>query len=60
MPSFSSLGQRSQAFLVKRRHHLAIGAHALLNLEAQRPLDQRHVLLEIQVVGVGRLMRPIS
>ena len=24
-----------------------------LHLEAQRPLDQRHVLLEIQIVGVG-------
>ena len=54
MPSFSSLSaERSQALLVERRHHLAVGAHALLDLEAQRPLDQRHMLLEIQVVGVG-------
>ena len=54
MPSFSSLSlSAARPVLVERRHHLAVGAHALLDLEAQRPLDQRHVLLEIEIVGVG-------
>ena len=47
------VAERREACLVERHHHLAVGAHALLHLEAQRPLDQRHVLLEIEIVGVG-------
>jgi hypothetical protein len=47
------VAQRREARLVERDHHLAVGAHALLHLEAQRPLDQRLVLLEIEIVGVG-------
>ncbi len=39
--------------LVERDQNVAVGAHALPGLEAQRALDQRHVLLEEQVVGVG-------
>ena len=39
--------------LVERRVDLAVGQHPLLDLETQRAFDQRHVLLEEQVVGVG-------
>ena len=54
MPSCSSLSpSAASACLVERDQHLAVGAHALLHLEAQRALDQRHVLLEIEIVGVG-------
>src|SRR5262249_45173142 len=35
---------------------LAVGQHALLDLEAQRPLDQRLVFAEEQIVGV----RPVD
>ena len=38
--------------LLERRVDLAVGQHALACLEAQRPLDQRFVLLEEQIVGV--------
>ena len=50
---FELVAQRGEARLVERRDHLAVGAHALLDLEAQRALDQRLVLLEIEIVGVG-------
>ena len=42
--------------LVERRVDLAVGEHALVDLEAQRPLDQRLVLLEEQIVGI----RPVD
>ena len=42
--------------LVERRLDLALGQHPLLDLEPQRPLDQRLVLLEEQIVGI----RPVD
>ena len=48
--------ERRDLALVERRVDLAVGEHALLDLEAQRALDQRHVLLEEQIVGV----RPVD
>jgi hypothetical protein len=42
--------------LVERPVDLAVGQHPLRDLEAQRPLDQRHVLAEEQIVGV----RPVD
>ena len=38
--------------IVERRLDLAVGKDALLDLEAQRALDQRLVLAEKQIVGV--------
>ena len=43
---FELLAERGDFALVERRIDLAVGQHALVHLEAQRPLDQRHVLLE--------------
>jgi hypothetical protein len=42
--------------LVERGFDLAVAQHALLDLVAQRPLDQRLVLAEEQIVGV----RPVD
>src|SRR5262245_32715395 len=50
---FEPCAKRLDLILVERPLDLAVGEHALLDLEAQRPLDQRHVLAEEQVVGVG-------
>ena len=47
------VAERRDLALVERRLDLAVGEHALLDLEAQRALDQRHVLLEEEIVGVG-------
>ena len=57
MPSFSSVAPSAAiSCFVERRLDLAVGQHALLDLEAQRALDQRLVLLEEQIVGV----RPVD
>ncbi len=48
--------ERFDLLLVQRRLDLAVGQHALLDLEAQRPLDQRLVLAEEEIVGV----RPVD
>src|SRR5689334_24024587 len=48
-----TLTERHDLVLVERPLDLAVREHALLHLEAQRPLDQRHMLAEEQVVGVG-------
>ncbi len=45
--------ERHDLAVVERRQHLAVRQHALLDLVAQRALDQRNVLLEIEIVGVG-------
>ena len=45
--------ERGDFGVVERRVDLAVGQDALMHLEAQRALDQRFVLLEEQVVGVG-------
>ena len=45
--------ERRDFVFIQRRIDLAVGQHALVDLEAQRPLDQRHVLAEEQIVGVG-------
>ena len=50
---FELLAERRDFVFIQRRIDLAVGQHALVDLEAQRPLDQRHVLLEKQIVGVG-------
>ena len=56
-PSRSQLAaQRRDLVVVERLVDLAVGQHALAHFEAQRPLDQRHVFLEEQIVGV----RPID
>ena len=47
-----------QAGFVERRHHFAVGTDALLDLEAERPFDQRLVLLKKQIVGVGSVDTP--
>ena len=57
MPSrSSSFAERRDLGVVERRIDLAVGQHAFLDFETQRPLDQRHVLLKEQVVGV----RPVD
>ena len=57
MPSRSSLlAERRDLVVVERLVDLAVGQHAFLDLEAQRPLDQRHMFLEEQIVGV----RPVD
>ena len=45
--------QRAHLVLVERGQRLALGQHPLVELEAHRALDQRTVLLEEQVVGIG-------
>ena len=50
------LAQPRDLGLVERPVDLAVGQHPLLDLEAQRPLDQRHMLAEEQIVGV----RPVD
>src|SRR5262249_2848003 len=47
------LAKRLDLGLVERALDLAVGEHAFLDLEAQRALDQRHVLAEEEVIGVG-------
>ena len=42
--------------VVERGLDLAVGQHALLDLEPQRPLDQRLVFAEVQIVGI----RPVD
>ena len=54
--SFQLPAQRRDLGVVERLVDLAVGQHALVHFEAQRPLDQRHVLLEEQIIGV----RPID
>ncbi len=52
----ASLQQAPEArdlILVERRLDLAVGEHAFFDLEAQRALDQRFVLLEEQIVRIG-------
>ena len=48
--------ERGDFGLVQRGVDLAVGQHALLDFESQRPLDQRNVFLKEQVVGV----RPVD
>jgi hypothetical protein len=48
--------ERLDLLLVERSLDFAVGQHALLDLEAQRPLDQRLVLVEEQIVGI----RPVD
>ncbi len=56
-PALLELGaERRDLRLVERLLDLAVGEHALVHLEPQRALDQRHVLLEEQIVGV----RPVD
>ena len=50
------LAERRDFGVVERRIDLAVGQHAFLHFEAQRPLDQRHVLLKEQVIGI----RPVD
>jgi hypothetical protein len=50
------LAQPGNLALVERPVDLAVGQHPLLDFEPQCPLDQRHVLLKEQVVGV----RPVD
>ncbi len=54
-PSLTAVAERrlENLLLVERDQHLALGVHALRHLEAQVALDQRLVLLEEQIVGVG-------
>jgi hypothetical protein len=49
-------GERGQLGLVERTFHFAVRQHPLLDLEAKRALDQRHVFLEVEIIGV----RPID
>ncbi len=51
--ALEAFAERRDLAVVKRGVDLAIGQHALLDLETQRPLDQRHVFLEEQIVGIG-------
>ncbi len=53
---FQRAAERLDLVLVERQLDFAVGKHALLDLETQRPLDERLVLAEKQVVGV----RPID
>jgi len=46
------------ARLIERHADLAFGGDALAHLEAQRALDERDVLLEIEVVRVGAVDAP--
>ncbi len=48
--------ERGDFAFVERLIDLAIGQHALFHLETHRALDQRHVLLKEQIVGV----RPVD
>ncbi len=47
------LAKSHDLVLVERPLDLAVCEHTLLHLEAQRPLDQRHMLPKEQVIGVG-------
>ncbi len=53
---FERFAQSRDLAFVERCLDLAVGEHAFLDLEAQRALDQRHVLAEEQIVGV----RPVD
>ncbi len=53
---FELPAERRDLVVVERLVDLAVGQHALVHFEAQRPLDQRHVLLEEQIIGV----RPVD
>ena len=53
---FELLAQCRDLAVVERPVDLAVGQHALVHFEAQRPLDQRHVFLEEQIIGV----RPVD
>ncbi len=48
--------ERGDLFILERVQGLAFRQHALVDLEAQRAFDQRHVLAEIEIVGV----RPVD
>ena len=48
--------QRINLRIVERRFDLAVGEHALFDLEAQRPLHQRLVFAEEQIVRI----RPVD
>ena len=50
--------ERRDLRFVERLLDLAVGKHALLDLEAQRALDQRRVLLEEQIIGVRAVDAP--
>ena len=57
MPRSLELGaERGDFLLVERDVDLAVGEDALLRFEAQRPLHQRLVLAEEQIIGV----RPVD
>ena len=47
--------QRGDLAFIERYVDCAIRQHTLAHLEAQRPLHQRCMLLEKQVVGVGSI-----
>src|SRR5579862_2658561 len=51
-----ALPQRDDLRVIERRAHRAIGHDALIHLKAQRPLDQRLVLFEEEIIGI----RPID
>ena len=53
---FELAAQRRDLSVIERLVDLAVGQHALAHFEAQRPLDQRHVFLEEQIIGV----RPVD
>ena len=51
-----SFAERRDLAVVERLGDLAVGQRALFHLETQRPLDQRHVLAEEQVISI----RPVD
>ena len=46
-PLFEHLAERLDLAFVKLALDLAVGENTLLDLEAQRPLDQRHMFAEV-------------
>src|SRR5215813_8693693 len=49
---FEPSAERSDLAFVKWNLNTTVGEHALARLKPQRPLYQRHMLLEIQIVGI--------
>src|SRR6185312_2787569 len=50
--------KRRDLVLAQRRAHRAVGDDPLIDIEAQRALDQRLVLLEEEIVGIGPIDAP--